>query len=112
MKNVTMSAIAGGIGALERLMNRRLTRWGKIRELSRLYGEIMSEVQAYNAELGRLSEEYPERQGEEYERRLSMLITGEVGVSAVTLTEDDFCSPEDFPPPSDMYALCGIIDFE
>lgn len=108
---LTITAIAGGIEALERLMKARLTSWIKIRVLSRLYDEIAVEIQAYNAEIARLSEEFPERQGEEYERRLAMLVSGEVIVSEVELTENDFLSPEDFPSPSDMYALKDIITF-
>lgn len=111
-KKIKMSAIAGGIDALERLMTKRLVTWSKIREVSKLYGEIVDEVQAYNAELGRLAEQYPERRGEEYERRLAMLISGETTVSAVKLTADDFISPEDYPSPSDMFALGKIIELE
>lgn len=109
-KHVKMSAVAGGIDALGRLAGMRLNNWGKTRATAKLYGAVIEEARAYNAELDALQKDFPDG-GAELERRLAAAISGEVELPAVSLAEADFAGGE-LPPPADMYALEAIIDWE
>ncbi len=108
-KKAKMTDIARGIAALGRLTELRLSTWGKTREVAKLNRAVVTEAEAYNAELDRLRAEYPDGGGE-YEARLQALVTGEVELPAVALGEGDF--PGELPTPADVSALGGLIDFE
>lgn len=109
-KQVKMSAIAGGMDALGRLAGTRLNSWGKTRAVAKLYGAVIEEARAYNAELDALREQFPDG-GAEFQRRLVSVVSGEVEVPAVSLAENDFAGGE-LPPPADMYALGDIVKWE
>ncbi len=111
-KKIKMSAVIGGMGALNALVGRRLTSWAQTRRVARFYACVAEELEAYTDEVRRLEAEFPDRKGEEYERRLAVLLEAEVELDAPTLGEADFADAADLPSPGDMFLLERMINFE
>ena len=116
-KKVKITALMGGMEALNSLMRSRLTSWQKSRELARFYEDVVKEAEAVAAEVQKLHREFPDRSaspggaGEEYARRAAIIDNGEVELDVPTLGEADFLSPSDMPSPADMFLLKDIVDF-
>lgn len=111
--NVKVISLYGNrLEALNRLMSANFASWRKSRELVRLYQSVIRELEAFEAAITKLREDFPEAQGEEYERRVSVLDAAEVEIGVIELCETDFLDPKDAPTPADMILLGDIVDFE
>lgn len=118
-KKIRITSLIGGrLEALNRLMNKNFTSWGKTRDLVRLYQSVTAELEAFDMAIAKLRGDFPEGgasaggAGDEYERRVKALDEAEIELGVISLSESDFFDPKDVPTPADMLLLSPIIDFD
>lgn len=118
---------------LKRLSEKRLSSYGKMRELVKLRRAVESEVEFYLSEEQKSISAYAELDGNgapifltdgrlrlrdmdakiAFEKEISALRETDVeGISPITLCESDFRATDDIPTADDMIALEGVIIFE
>ena len=114
-KKIRITSLIGGrLEALNRLLGSNFTSWGKARELVRMYESVIRELEAFDAAIAKLRGDFGDAggEGEEYERRVSVLEAAEMEIGIIELCESDFLSPGDMPTPADMLLLSPIIEFK
>ena len=118
---------------LKRLSDKRCASYKKMREIVRLRKLVEQEVETYTAEEKKAVGVYAEvdKNGNPmfledgrlclkdmdakvaFEKEISALRETDIeDIQPVTLSETDFLSSDDYPTPSDVLALEGIVNFE
>ena len=118
---------------LKRLSEKRLASYKKMRELVKLRKSVEQELEFYKAEESKCIDVYAEKDSNgnpvflddgriqlkdltakiAFEKEIDTLRNTDIdGIEPVSVTEDDFLSPGDYPTINEMLSLEGIVNFE
>ena len=118
---------------LKRLSEKRLASYKKMRELVKLRKSVEQELEFYKAEESKCIDVYAEKDTNgspiflddgriqlkdltakiAFEKEIDTLRNTDIdGIEPVSVTEEDFLSPGDYPTINEMLSLEGIVNFE